>query len=120
MKQTKITINNGKVFVPNKVSMRSFEIADLFGVYIQTINAHIKAILKSDVISPDTSGTGIISGNTVIPLDFGLDMITALAFRIHSPKAKLFREWIMSRITAKKEPKPMAVYIPLPDGSLPN
>ena len=49
-----ITIENGKVFVPENVNMRVFEIADLFGVYIQTVNANIKAIIKSGVVSPDT------------------------------------------------------------------
>ena len=97
MKREVITIENGKVFVPERVSMRAFEIADLFGVYVQTVNANIKAIIKSGVISPDTSGLVTSSGNLIIPIDLGLDMITALAFRIKSHNARVFREWLMKK-----------------------
>ena len=98
MKKEKITISNsGAVSVPENVSMRAFEIADLFGVYIQTVNANIKAIIKSGVISPDTSGLVTSSGNIVVPFDFGLDMIVALAFRVQSHNAKVFREWLIRK-----------------------
>ena len=83
MKSRIITIENGKVSIPEKVSMRAFEIADLFGVYIQAVNANIKAIIKSGVINPDTSGLVTTSGKLIIPIDFELEMITALAFRIN-------------------------------------
>jgi len=98
MKREVITIENGKVSIPEKVSMRAFEIADLFGVYAQTVNANIKAIIKSGVINPDTSGQVVASGNIVVPLDFGLEMITALAFRIKSHNAKVFRRWLMRKV----------------------
>jgi len=98
MKKEKITISDsGAVVVPESVSMRAFEIADLFGVYIQTVDANIKAIIKSEVVSPDTSGQVIVNGGFVIPLDFGLEMITALAFRIKSKNAEVFREWLMKK-----------------------
>ena len=71
--------------------MQAFEIADLFGVYVQTVNANIKAVIKSGIISPDTSGQVAYNGNTVIPINLGLDMIIALAFRIHSQRADIFR-----------------------------
>ena len=103
MNSSIITIKNGKVFIPEKVSMRAFEIADLFGVYTQTVNANIKAIIISGVISPDTSGLVTTSGNIVVPLDFGLEMITALAFRINSRNAKVFREWL-ARKAVKQNP----------------
>ena len=99
MNSSIITIKNGKVFIPEKVSMRAFEIADLFGVYVQTVNANIKAIIKSGVVSPDTSGLVTSSGNIVVPFDFGLDMIVALAFRVQSHNAKVFREWLVRKAT---------------------
>ncbi len=71
----KITISDsGRVTIPEKVSMRSFEVADLFGVFEQKINANVKAIIKSGAIRPDISGTVTISGGVIIPLDLGLDM----------------------------------------------
>ena len=98
MKKEKITISDsGAVVVPESVSMRAFEIADLFGVYVQTVNVNIKAIIKSGVISPDTSGQLIVNSSSVIPIDFGLEMIVALAFRIKSHNAKVFREWLIRK-----------------------
>jgi hypothetical protein len=101
-----ITIENGMVSVPQsgEVRMTAFEIAALFEVYTQTINAHIKAVLKSGVIKTDISCPATVTGNSVIPDFYGLDMITALAFRVHSPKAELFRERVIRRITANPLP----------------
>lgn len=50
MQQEKIIISeNGKVSVPDNIQMRDFEIAELFGVFAQTIRSNIRAILKSSV-----------------------------------------------------------------------
>ena len=97
MNREVITIKNGKVSIPKSVSMQAFEIANLFGVYVQTVSANIKAIIKSGVVSPDTSGQVIANGSTIVPIDFGLEMITALAFRIGTHNAKVFREWLMKK-----------------------
>ncbi|GHT36851.1 hypothetical protein AGMMS49574_29150 [Bacteroidia bacterium] len=101
-----ITIENGIISVPQsgEVMMTSFEIAALFGVYVRTINGHVKAILKSGVIRTDISCPATVTGNSVIPDVYGLDMITALAFRVHSPEAELFRERVIRRITANPLP----------------
>ena len=102
MKNEKITISDsGAVVIPENVSMRAFEIADLFGVYVQAVNANIKAIIKSGVISPDTSGQMIVNGGSVIPLNFGLEMIIALTFRVQSHNAKVFREWLLKKAVSE-------------------
>ena len=95
-------IENGIVFVPQsgKVRMTAFEIASLFEVYVQTINNHAKAIMKSGIIRVDVSCPVTVIGNTLMPDVFGLDMITALAFRIKSPKAEIFRNWMMRKMIA--------------------
>lgn len=96
MLQTKITIaDNGRFIVPFNVSMKPFEIAQLFGVYVQTIRANVKVILKSGIIRADTSTDAAMPGSSIMPEVYGLEMITALAFRIHSPNADKFRSWIM-------------------------
>ena len=119
MKTRKITIeDNGNVSVPDNVRMRPFEIAALLGVYTQRVDAHIRSILKSGVAGADTSGPVTVTGNTITPDFFGLEMITALAFRIHSTRARLFREWVIRRITAGYNLSPFLFR--LPGGTLPN
>ena len=96
-----VTIKNGVVSVPQSgdIRMTQHEIASLFEVYVQTVKANIKAVLKSGVIKADISCAVTIAGNTILPDVYGLDMITALAFRIHSPNAQIFREYIIRKAT---------------------
>lgn len=108
-----IKIENGMVSVPQsgEIRMTAFEIAALFDVYVQTVNANIKAVLKSGVIKADISRPVTVSGNTLIPDDYGLDMITALAFRVHSSKAEIFRDWVIRRITANPLPAKLIIQL---------
>lgn len=105
MKRDKITISeNGIITLPDNpvetVWMRDFEIAELLGVMIPTIKSNIRAILKSRVVKADLQHDGVVYGKHILPDYFGLDMITALAFRINSLKAKLFREYILGKLYA--------------------
>ena len=120
MKRKIITIENGLVSVPQsgEVRMTAFEIAALFEVYVRTINDHAKAILKSGIVKADVSCPATVAGNTLIPDVYGLDMITALAFRVHSPKAEMFREWVIRRIMVN--PLPPKLIIQLSNRSLAN
>lgn len=122
MKRKIITIENGLVSVPQsgEVRMTTSEIAALFEVYVRTINDHAKGILKSGVIKADVSCPATVTGNAIIPDVYGLDMITALAFRLHSLKAEMFREWVLHRITAKFNPLPPTLFISLSKGALAN
>lgn len=114
MASRNITISSdGRIYLPDNVQMNPFEIATLFGVYVQTIKSNIKAILKSGAIKVDGSGAVSVDGSVLLPDSYGLDMITALAFRIHSPKAELLREWAIRRITAN--PLPAKLIIQLSD-----
>lgn len=100
MKREIITINeNGSISVPDKVMMQDFEIAGLFGVTIPAVRANIRTILKTGIVTGDfTNGTTLV-GNNILPDYYGLDMIMALAFRIHSPQAGIFRRRILERAT---------------------
>ncbi len=95
-----IRIENGAVSVPQSgnIRMTRHEIAALFDVYVQTVHANIKAVLKAGIIEMDISGTATISGNTVIPDVYGLEMIIALAFRIKSRNAEAFRRYVMRKV----------------------
>lgn len=98
MNKDKIRItDNGNVIIPNEVKMSISEIADLLGVFYQTAKREIRAIEKSGVASGDCSMGGTVNGSNIYPEHYGLDMIIALAFRLQSPNADVFRTWIVKK-----------------------
>lgn len=100
MEQTKIVINgNGAVSVPDKVMMQDFEIAGLFGVTIPAVRANIRTILKTGIVTGGFTNGATLVGNNILPDCYGLDMIMALAFRIHSSQTGIFRRWILGKAT---------------------
>lgn len=114
MKRKIITISeNGVITIPSATTspilMRDFEIAELFGIYAQTIKAAIKAVLKSGAVAPDYTQGGVVIGKSLLPDYFGLDMITAIAFRIHSSRAQAFRELVLSRLNTDTVSKQTSV-----------
>lgn len=97
-----ITIENGLVTIrptANGVWLTQSQMADLFGVFTATINANIRAILKSGVLHEEhvVRRTRCRNGNIVER--YNLEMITALAFRLKSENAEVFRQWIIERAT---------------------
>ncbi len=113
MEQRKITIDeNGIVYIPDNVLMKPFEIAELFGVYIQTVNAVIKSILKSNIIPLDVSENMVVRENTIIPDVYGLGMITAIAFRVRSLNTRIFRNWVIQKITEKDIRNSIVIRLP--------
>ena len=122
MKREKITISENSIITmpsnPTKtIWMRDFEIAELFGVMLPTAKSNIRAILKSGVVKADLQHGGVVYGKYILPDYFGLDMITALAFRINSLKAKLFREYILGKLYAVNT---QSVFIRIGHGGLIN
>lgn len=116
MKREIITISeNGVVTIPSTTTapilMRDFEIAELFGIYSQTVKAAIKAILKSGAVAPDYTHGGVVVGKNILPDYYGLDMITAISFRIHSSRAQVFRELVLSRLNAVSKSTAIPVFI---------
>lgn len=77
--------------------MADFEIAELFEVMIPTIRANIRTILKPNVGTADLTNDAAWIGNNLLPDYYGLVMIMALAFRIHSPQAEVFRRWVIHK-----------------------
>lgn len=107
-----VTINgNGTVSVPDRVMMQDFEIAELFGVMIPTIRSNVRAILKSEVVIADMQHGGTVIGTAMLPDYHGLDMIMAIAFRIQSRNAEIFREWILRKVTARSKCSNIPLYI---------
>lgn len=80
------------------IRLRNWELARLFGVYESAISANDKAIIQSKVINPDLDFEFIQAGKTFLPVVHGLEMIIALAFRLHSPDADNLRKWTIDKI----------------------
>lgn len=80
------------------ICLRNWELARLFGVYESAIRANVKAIIQSNVIMPDLDSEFIQTGQTFLPVTHGLEMIIALAFRLHSPDADKLRKWTIDKI----------------------
>lgn len=119
MKTQPITIENGRVTIrpsANGVWLTQSQIADLFGVFTAAVSANIRSILKSGILQEDRvfRRTRCRNGNLIERYD--LEMITALAFRLKSEKAEIFRKWIIERATT-----PEIIWkIPTTDGAILN
>ena len=101
-----ITItDNGMVTIPNNVRMHIGEIADLFGIYYRKVKRHIRAIEKSGIAQGDDSMGGTVEGRNIYPDYYGLEIIIALAFRIQSRNAEVFREWLCGKAIRKEIPE---------------
>ena len=95
-------IENGQVTIrptANGVWLTQSQIADLFGVFSTAINANIRAIFKSGVLHEDRVIRRIRCRDGNIVERYDLEMITALAFRLKSENAEVFRRWIVERTT---------------------
>ena len=117
MKRERITISeDGVITLPSNsteaVWMQDFEIAKLFGVMLPTIKSNIRAILKSNVVTEDTTNGATLVGRNILPDYFGLDMVVALAFRIHSYKAEMLRKWIIEKVSMKQSSTNYQLLIP--------
>ena len=97
MKRDMVTISdNGTVNVPANVQMRDFEIAELFGVMVPTVKGKIKTLLKNRHFNG--CAYNVVSGNSLIPEYFDLEMVVAVAFSVDSHRADIFRKWIMRKM----------------------
>ena len=97
-----ITIENGRVTIhpaTNGIWLTQSQIAVLFGVFIVAVNANIRAILKSGVLHEDRVIRRTHCRNGNIVERYSLEMIVALAFRLKSENAEVFRRWIVERTT---------------------
>lgn len=97
-----ITIENGLVTIrttANGVWLTQSQIADLFGVFTAAVSTNIRAILKSGILHENRVVCRTRCRNGNIVERYGLEMITALAFRLKSENAEVFRRWIVERAT---------------------
>ena len=116
MKREKITISeDGIITLPSNptktIWMRDFDIAELLGVMLPTIKSNIRAILKSNVVAEDTTNGATLVGRNILQDYFGLDMVMALAFRINSMNAQLFRDFVIQKMISAITQSVIPLYI---------
>jgi len=93
-----ITIENGRVSINTATSniwMTQHEIAELFGVFVPAVGANIRSIFKNEILDERRVRRIVRHRNGNETTLYNLEMITALAFRLKSHNAELFREWIV-------------------------
>lgn len=104
MERAVITISeSGCVNIPDSNIWMSFsELVLLFDVAAPTLKAAIRAIHKSGVIAEHTQHCKVIPYTYWATL-YNMDMIVALAYRIHSYGAEKIRDEVLKRICGRKE-----------------
>ena len=120
-----VSITEGRVIIRSAdctVWMSKHQIADLFGCFVAKVVSNIPAILKSNALDEtrvcrfhrykDGSGVELYS----------LEMIAALAFRIDTRNANIFRQWLIERAVqpAPKYQPPITMLFPVKEQALPN
>lgn len=84
--------------VDGTVWMTANEIADLFGIYVPSVNKQLKAIFKDNLLRENevTKEHRYTrpEGGEYIRVYYNLDAIIFLSFRIQSLYTKTFRDWI--------------------------
>ena len=108
-----ITIDErGRLNIPTdtvSVWMTEAEIVELFGTTAGAVNSAIKAIIKSDALN-DYEVCKCIrldSGNSADV--YNMEVIIALAFRLNTYPASVFRKWLVKRAPAPRHTTPPIV-----------
>lgn len=108
-----ITIDEyGRLNMPTDTAaiwMTEVEIVELFGTTAGAVNSAIKAIIKSDALN-DYEVCKCIrldSGNWVDV--YNMEVVVALAFRLNTYPASVFRKWLVKRATAPRRTTPPIV-----------
>lgn len=97
-----ITIENDRVTIrptSGGVWLTQHQIADLFCVFVSAVGTNIRSIRKSDILCEEVICRMIRYKDGCSVEVYSLEMITALAFRLRSEKAEIFRRWIIERAT---------------------
>lgn len=111
-----IRIENGIVSIPplTEIWMTQYEIYSLFECFISKVNANIRSILKSGILrESDVCRTCHYQNGSFVE-QYNLEMITALAFRIESRNAEVFRKYLLGKVLKMEIPEMLIMPIQNP------
>lgn len=113
MKRDRITINENMVSITGtNIWMTDYEITDLLGVTLNAVRSHVKSIFKSGVLSENGTYRYIRLESDNRADAYNMEMITALAFRLNSLSAQIFREWVVRKaVTPSRSAQPIVLQI---------
>ena len=99
-----ITISeSGVVSMPTApVWMTKFEIADLFGAFSYDVRKLIRSIYKNKELNEADTMKYIKQPDGISYDVYSLEMVMAIAFRICSQDSMLFRQFVISKLSAGK------------------
>lgn len=118
MKRDSIIISKNRVTVTGReVWMTVTELAELFGTNVSAINGAIKAVIKSDVLNDYEVCKYVRLENGNGADVYNMEVITALAFRLNTCSAALFRKWLVNKATVPRRTTP-PIIIQYKDGLL--
>lgn len=100
MKRNVIEITeHGTVIIPSEtVWMSEAELVCLFGVIAPTVRAAIKAVYKSGILKVHEAQRYIRLSDKIGVDVYSLEMVVALAFRIHSYGAERVRNAVIEKL----------------------
>ena len=105
MKRNIIEITeHGTITIPSEtVWMSEAELVSLFGVIAPTVRAAIRAVYKSGVLTEHEAQRYIRLSDKYSMYVYSLEMVIALAFRIHSYGAERVRNAMIEKLYLRKE-----------------
>lgn len=105
MKRNIIEITeHGTITIPSEtVWMSEEELVSLFGVIAPTVRAAIRAVYKSGVLTEHEAQRHIRLSDKYSMDVYSLEMVIALAFRIHSYGAERVRNAMIEKLYLRKE-----------------
>ena len=101
MKRDRITIGgNGVTLTGCDVWMTAMELAELFGTIAGSVNAGIKAIIKSDTLHDYEVCKYVRLENGNGADVYNMEVVASLAFRLNTRNAAVLRKWLIRQATA--------------------
>lgn len=110
MKRDKITISENTVIITGgNIWMTEAEIVELFGTTAGAVYAGIKTIFKENVLNDYEvcACVRLDSGNSADV--YNMEVVVALAFRLNTYPASVFRKWLVKTATAPRRTTPPIV-----------
>ena len=102
----------GTVTMPTvSVWMTQFEISDLFGVFSCDIRKTIYSIYKNKELNESDTMKYFRQSDGISYDVYNLEMIVAIAFRIHSKESILFRRFVINEISSTKRETPITLFV---------
>ena len=105
MKRNIIEITeHGTVTIPNEIVwMSEEELVSLFGVIAPSVRAAIKTVYKNEILKEYEVQRYIRISDKISVDVYSLEMVIALAFRIHSYGAERVRNAMIEKLYLRKE-----------------